>query len=227
MSRWLVLVVVLAVLSAGVTLVVWANRADWLPEQVPVHWGLKGTADGFVPREQAFWWLMIVPLLLAGWAVLAALLPWLSPVHFKVQPFRSTYDYIVGLIGLLFAYLGGVILSAQVGWITGDNLPRWLVGGMLLIFALLGNVLGKVKRNFWVGVRTPWTLASDVVWDRTHRLAAWLFVAGGLVGVLMVLVGLHPLIAFAPFVVAALFPVFYSLWLYKRLEKQGRLGGDG
>jgi uncharacterized membrane protein len=78
-----------------------------------------------------------------------------------------------------------------------------------------------------MGVRTPWTLASDVVWERTHRLAAWLFTGGALVGLVLVLVGLHPLIAFAPFAVAALAPIFYSLVLYKRLEKEGRLGNGG
>jgi uncharacterized membrane protein len=228
MSRWLVLIVVLGVLGAGISLVVWFNRAEWLPEQVPVHWGIKSEVDGWVARDNAFWSLMIMPLVLLGFAGLAMVLPWLSPVKFKVESFRATYDYIMGLLGLMFFYLGGVILAAQLGYIS--DLPRWLVGGIMVVFALLGNVLGKVKRNFWLGVRTPWTLASDVVWERTHRLAAWLFVAGSLAGLALILIGVggpyNALVAFAPFLVAALAPVFYSLVLYKRLEKQGRLNGE-
>jgi uncharacterized membrane protein len=104
------------------------------------------------------------------------------------------------------------------------DLPRWLVGGILMGMALLGNVLGKVRRNFWMGVRTPWTLANDQVWTKTHRLAAWLFVGGSVLGLALLAAGLHPLIALAPFLLAAVVPVFYSLWLYKRLEHEGRLG---
>jgi uncharacterized membrane protein len=226
MSRWLVLMVVLAVTAVGVSLAVWFERAEWLPEKVPTHWGLSNEPDAWVPRDQAFWYLMIMPLALVALTALAVVLPWLSPVKFKVEPFRATWDYIMGLVGVMFFYLGGVILAAQMEVIAPDSLPRWLVGGMMAVFALLGNVLGKVKRNFWMGVRTPWTLASDVVWERTHRLAAWLFTGGAVLGLVLILVGSNPLIAFAPFAVAALVPVFYSLWLYKRLEKEGRLGAE-
>jgi uncharacterized membrane protein len=222
MSRWLVVMLVLAVLALGTSLAVWFNRAAWLPEEVPVHWGVSSEPDQAVPREQVFWWLMIAPLCLLGFTALAAVLPWLSPARFKVESFRSTYYYIWGLVGLMLFYIHAVLLATQLGWLA--DLPRWLVGGMMVVFVFLGNVLGKVKRNFWMGVRTPWTLASDVVWERTHRLAAWLFTGGALVGLVLVLVGVHPLIAFAPFLVAALAPIFYSLVLYKRLEKEGRLG---
>ena len=99
----------------------------------------------------------------------------------------------------------------------------WLIGGMLLIYAALGNVLGKVKRNFYVGIKTPWTLASDTVWNKTHRLAAWLMVASGLGGFFLVMVGVPPFVPLGLFFVAVIYPVFYSLWLYKRLEREGRL----
>jgi uncharacterized membrane protein len=94
---------------------------------------------------------------------------------------------------------------------------------MFLFFALLGNVLGKVQRNFYVGVRTPWTLASETVWVQTHRLAAWLFTGAGVLGLVIVLVGVPFYFAFGLILVAALVPVVYSLVLYKRLEKKGLL----
>jgi len=221
MSRWLVVMLGAAVVGLGVSLTVWANRAAWLPDEVPYHWGLSGEPQT-MPRDQAFWTLMIMPLVTLGFTGLAALLPWLSPRNFSVEPFRATFGYAMALLALLFLYLHGVIVAAQVGWV--EDLPRWLVGGILAAMALLGNVLGKVRRNFWLGVRTPWTLANDQVWTKTHRLAAWLFVGGCLLGLILLLAGLHPLIAISPFAVAAIVPVFYSLWLYKRLEREGRLG---
>ena len=59
------------------------------------------------------------------------------------------------------------------------DIGRAMIGGMFLFFALLGNVMGKVRKNFYIGIRVPWTLASDRVWNDTHRLAAWMMVAGG------------------------------------------------
>src|SRR5262245_17683179 len=94
------------------------------------------------------------------------------------------------LVTALFGYLHGVILLQQFkNPPVRFDIGRLMVGGMFLFFALLGNVLGKVKRNFFMGVRTPWTLASETVWTRTHRLAAWLWTGGGLVGLVAVLAG--------------------------------------
>ena len=86
-----------------------------------------------------------------------------------------------------------------------------------------GNVMGKVKRNFWMGVRTPWTLASERVWNQTHRVAAWLYTAIGIVGLIAVLLGVPMVVVFGTFIACVLFPIPYSLYLYKKLERQGKL----
>lgn len=119
-----------------------------------------------------------------------------------------TYLYLVSLWGTLSPVI---------------NRERWLFAGMFLFFALIGNVLGRVRRNFWMGVRTPWTLASETIWIQTHRLAAWLFTAFGAAGFLAVLLGVGMVWCFAGLIVVSLVPVVYSLVLYKRLEKQGRV----
>ena len=114
-------------------------------------------------------------------------LPWLSPRNFAVEGFRVTYDYVFFLVTVLFCYIEGVILWSQL---RGDGFAdRWLLGGFFLFFALIGNVLGQVRSNFWMGIRTPWTLASERVWNQTHRVGAWVFVAVGLVGCAGVVAG--------------------------------------
>lgn len=222
MNRWLLFSIILTLLAVVASLVVWVNRETWLPPQVPTHWGVSGQPDAFTPRENLLPHLLLLPGSMAGMLVLFLILPWLSPLRYKIEPFRPTYDYIMGLVVAMFAYMHLVLLLAFTGRLLAVD--RWITGGSLVAIAALGNVLGKVQKNFWVGIRTPWTLASDVVWIRTHRLAAWLFVAGGIAGLVLLLAGIHPLIALSVFGVAALVPVFYSLWLYKRLEKQGKLG---
>ena len=97
------------------------------------------------------------------------------------------------------------------------------MGGMYLIFMLLGNVLGKVRRNFCLDVRVPWTLASARVWNDTHRVAAWVFVIAGLIGFAFVMAGTHLLVSFIPLGVAVVVPVVYSFVHYKQLERRGAL----
>jgi uncharacterized membrane protein len=222
MTRWLVLSIALAAAALAASLYLYHSQYDRLPERVPTHWGVSGEPDAWVPRERILPYLLIFPGVMAGWVVLTLLLPWLSPVRFKVDEFRPTYDYVMALAQVLFAYLHGVILAGSFA--PGTDVARLLVGGCFLFFALLGNVLGKVRRNFWIGVRTPWTLASEVVWDRTHRVAGWLFVAAGLLGFVAVLARVPLVACFVTLIVAALVPVLYSLVLYKRLERRGRLG---
>jgi uncharacterized membrane protein len=222
MSRWFLVSLALTVLALGVSLYVFFAGREWLPVEVPVHWGITGEPDQFIGRDQLLPYLLIPPGIMAATVVLWQLLPWLSPRRFEVDMFRSTYEQIMGLVVVLCAYLHAAILWAYYS--PGLEPVRFIVAGICLFFALIGNLMGKVKRNFWMGIRTPWTLASEPVWERTHRLGAWLFVAAGLIGFVATLAGapLWPL--FVLIVGAALAPVVYSLVIYKQLEKQGRLG---
>jgi len=153
--------------------------------------------------------------------LLFAGLPWLSPKKFEVDSFRPTYLYIMIVIVAMLAYIQILILIAGLGLML--DVSRAVIGGVCLLIALLGNVLGKVRRNFYVGIRTPWTIANERVWNATHRFAAKTFFAGGLLGLIAV-------IARAPFwapmttiLIAALIPVVYSLVIYKQLERRGQL----
>jgi uncharacterized membrane protein len=189
-----------------------------MPERIPIHWNIQGQIDGYGSKATIF-------LMPAGMLFLLGLfwlLPVLSPRNFEVDSFRSTYLFVMVLVVGLMGYIQGVILyaAARGGHI---DVSRVLFGGLFLFLALTGNVMGRVRRNFYIGVRVPWTLASERVWNDTHRLAAWLFVAGGLAGFVIVMVGLPVAMALGVLVVAALVPVVYSFVHYKQLEKRGAL----
>ena len=98
---------------------------------------------------------------------------------------------------------------------------RAIAGGLCVMSILLG----KVRRNFYVGIRTPWTLASERVWYATHRLGAKVIVASGVIGLALVVAGVFPLIAVAIAIAGFMVPVVYSLVIYKRLEREGGLDG--
>jgi uncharacterized membrane protein len=221
MTRWLYVSIALTLVALAGSLGVYFFAYDQLPDQVPTHWNIHGEPDAWTPKADVFWTFLLLPLVMAGMVLLTVLLPWLSPKQFEVDRFRDVYGYIMMLIVALFGYLHLVTLLASMQ--ERIDLNRLLVGGILLFVALLGNVLGRVQRNFWIGVRTPWTLASERVWIDTHRLAAWLFVAAGLLGFVAVLLGAPLLWCFVGVILAALVPAIYSLVLYKRLAREGRI----
>jgi uncharacterized membrane protein len=203
--------VVLATLVAGIILY------PQLPIRVATHWDLHGRVNGYSSRAGA---LFVMPCIMAGILLLFAALPSLSPRRFEVDSFRSTYLYLMMVIVVCMAYFHAVVLWAAMS--PGINLNRAIFGGICVLFTLMGNVMGKIKRNFFVGVRTPWTLASEPVWYATHRLAAKVFFWGGVIGLVLTLFLPRFLVPLLLVLVACgLIPVAYSFVYYKRLERQG------
>lgn len=219
MKRACILLSVLLVLGS-VAVSAWLY--PHLPRQIPTHWNLAGEVDGYGDKQ---WAAFLMPGVLAVLLPLLLAIPWLSPKQFKIDTFSATYWYIVLVIALLLTYIHGLTLWAAVKGPV--DITRALLLGILMMFALIGSVLGKVRRNFFVGVRTPWTIASERVWDDTHRLSARLMVGASLIGLVLIFLPI-PISAMTTAVVgliltASLVPVAYSLVLYKRLERRGEL----
>ncbi|MGH7134389.1 MAG: SdpI family protein, partial [Pirellulales bacterium] len=197
--------------GVGLTVAAWAAALaayPYLPENVPIHWNIRGEVDGYGQKQ---WAVFLTPGVMMALLGLFRVLPWLSPKPFTLDTFRGTYEFAVALTMGLMAYIHGLMLWAA--WAGPIDLGRALIAGLCLFFALLGNVLGKVRRNFFMGVRTPWTLASERVWIDTHRLAARLFVAAGVIGFVLSLAlggAAAFMAAFALIMLAAFVPAVYS-----------------
>jgi len=204
--------VILATLAG--TLVAYTH----LPDIVPTHWDAQGHVNGWGPKWSLF---LFGPGLMLFIVLMFSALPWLSPKKFEVDSFRATYLYIMIVIVALLAYCHLLMLISALGMVL--DVSRALEGGVCLLIALLGNVMGKVRRNFYVGVRTPWTIANEQVWNATHRFAAKTFFAGGLLGLVAVILRAPFWLPITAILIAALAPVIYSLVFYKQLERQGGL----
>ena len=189
-----------------------------LPSQVPTHWNIHGQVDGYSAKWTV---LALLPGAMLGMMGLMAALPWLSPRHFEVEPFRSTYLYIMVVFVTFLTFLQAMMLwAARSGQM---NIRRDMMAGACLLIALLGNVLGKVQRNFYIGIRTPWTIADERVWNATHRLGARTMVACGLAGFILALAGSWAWLPGAVVVAGVIAPAVYSLVYYKQLERRGEL----
>ncbi|MGI8979389.1 MAG: SdpI family protein [Pirellulaceae bacterium] len=214
---YITLSLVLTAMALIATLIVYPQ----LPEKIPIHWNVNGQVDGFGEKP----WVWLTPGIQVGLLLLFWAIPWLSPKQFEIDSFRSTYWYIMLVLTAMFVYLHGLLVWAA--WSGQVDITRAMLAGMLIMFSLLGNVLGKVRRNYYVGVRTPWTLASERVWNDTHRLAARMFVGASILGLLAVVLPVPVAAAIitvvVSMIVAGLTPAVYSLVLYKRLQKLGEL----
>jgi uncharacterized membrane protein len=188
-----------------------------LPDSIPIHWNIRGEVDGWGPKSTIF---LGPGLTVFAWILLHGL-PKLSPKQFTIDTFGPTFNLMMVIVAALFAYIGCVIIHS-----AGHPLApvgQLLVGGIGLFFALLGNLMGKTRRNFYVGIRTPWTLASERVWDATHRLGGRWMAAGGIIAAAMVLLFNWMIPAFVVIMVSCLYPVLFSYLYYKRLEGSGGL----
>ena len=169
---WITAFLLVAIATAATA---WLNVS--LPEQIPTHWNIRGEVDGHGGK----WTLFLFPLIMVGILALFYFLPALSPKHFEVDTFRSTYLYIMVLVIGLFAYMDGVVLYVvhqTVAKRATVDMGRSFLAGLFLFFALLGNVIGKVRKNFWISaIRVPWTLVrKPILIPRVERYAS----SGGL-----------------------------------------------
>jgi uncharacterized membrane protein len=183
-----------------------------LPDPMPMHWDLLGNLDGEIARA---WGAFLVPAVAAGVWLLLLVLPRLSPREFPMEPFaRQWRAFEIAILGfLLFAQW--LMLHAAA---SQRPLPsRLFQVGLGVLLAALGNLFGKTTRNFFFGIRTPWTIASEEVWLRTHRFAGRLIVATGGLVVLAAFFDLGSVLILPAVVLVVLVSVVYSYVIYRRL----------
>jgi immunity protein, SdpI family len=199
----------LVVLAFAVTAVVY----DHLPMLAPTHWNIDGNVDGRIAKP---WGPFVLPLTMAALFALLAILPRISPRNYDMTPFSRTYGAIqFAILGYLF-FVNTLVLAAGLGWPVSVN--RLMPIGLGGLFAFLGNFMGKVTPNFFVGVRTPWTLADPEVWLRTHRFAGWLMMVTGLAVAVAGPLGVGMRWLLGAMILSALVPAVYSYFIYRRLE---------
>lgn len=207
-TRYLLFCALLIAAASAATVYFWPQ----LPAQVPIHWNADGAVDGYGPKA-ALW--LLGPGMMAMVAWLGVVMPAISPRRFEISGFEPTYYYVSGVVVGLLAFVYALVLAAslqvQVPMTTATE------AGIFVLLILAGNPLGKVRRNFFMGIRTPWTLASERVWYATHRLAAKLMVASGMLGLFALWLGAPIWVLLALMLAWAPLAVGYSLLLYKRL----------
>ena len=211
-ADWPALLLLLLSLAAGLFLY------PRLPARVPSHWNLAGQVDGYASRP---WGAVGIPLLSTGIYLLMLVVPLIDPKRENYRRFMGTYRVLRLMLVVFFVALHAVVLAAALGSPVRTDLL--VPAGVSLLFIVLGNLLGQVRHNYFVGIRTPWTLASETVWQQTHRVAAYAFVLAGLAGLVGLLfpAAVRAVFLFGGLAGAVGYSVVYSYLAFAR-EAAGR-----
>jgi len=186
-----------------------------LPEKIPTHWNFKGEIDGYSGKLSGAFLMPVMNIIMYG---LFIFIPAIDPKKENYKLFESTYIYFRYLFHIFFLGMHGLIIAAALG--CSVDTGRLVTLAVSLLLMLMGNVMGRLKHNYFVGIKTPWTLANEEVWRKTHRLGAILWTAGGLAGVIMSLLRLSMGWTFIAIIAVMTFiPIVYSYILFNRLVK--------
>lgn len=204
------LICLLSVIGLGGFMIAWYSG---LPDPMPSHWNMKGEVDGYIAKDTGFALLLGLPIFC--W-VLMKVIPHISPKGFRTDGFTEVLNILqVALVVFMSAIGAAVLLESREGGLDMTNYVLVATGGLLIV---IGNYLGKVRKNFFIGIRTPWTLASDEVWSKTHRLGGWCLVFAGAVILLSGIIGVNENIMAFIIVPVVIAPVLYSYLLYRKIE---------
>jgi uncharacterized membrane protein len=182
---------------------------------VPNHWNMAGEVDGYMAKES---FIIFFPSLILGLYLLMSLAPMIDPRSDNYKKFKGVFEGFRVLIVLVMIvlYLTSILFALGIPVPIGKVVM--LSVGILWVF--IGNYFGKVRFNYTFGIRTPWTLASEEVWNKTHRVSGPLWVAAGIIMMLSIFIPDKPafIIDMTAIAIAGIYGFIYSYWLYNKLK---------
>ena len=190
--------------------------------QIPVHWGLDGTPDRYGDRSEAFCALWMIPIAALFTGAILAIVPRLDPNGDNLMKSRKAYIAIwsSAMIMLLGVHAGIALLMVRSVSDTPDanEFVRFVIAASAILIIIKGNYLPKTRSNWFLGIRTPWTLSSDVTWEKTHRLAGRLLMIAGficLIGAFLLNGGWLIVMLLSTLMPAMLISVVYSYFVWR------------
>jgi uncharacterized membrane protein len=207
MRKWIPLLIVVTAFVASA--IVYRR----LPETIPTHFDASGNPTGWSSRFFGAW---MVPLFLVGMWGLFRVLPAIDPRGTNYAKFGGAFEGIIVSIMLFMLGMHVIVLRASLGYPVA--MQRVIPIGLGALLVAIGNLLPRARPNWFIGIRTPWTLSSDRVWEKTHRFGGRMFVAGGLLILITALFWVQwaHAVLFAVMVLVASSVLIYSYLEWKR-----------
>ncbi len=196
-----------------IALAVSATLASSLPDPMASHWNVQGQVDGYIPR---YWGLFLMPLVAAGVLAFFLIIPRIDPLAENIARFRDHFNIFIVLITAFLLYMHGLTLAWNLGY-TGFDMGAAMLPALGLLFIYIGVLLKNARRNWFIGIRTPWTLSSDTVWDATHQRGSQLYMVAGVLAILGIFFGEYAFwFVLIPIIGVSLYLVLYSYLAWHR-----------
>ncbi len=181
-----------------------------MPEKMASHWNIRGQVDGYMPK---FLGLFLMPFISIGLFLLFVLIPKIDPLRENIEKFRKYFDRFVLLVMVFLFYLH----LLTIFWNTGVRfgMIQFLAPAFGILFYYCGVLIENAKRNWFIGIRTPWTLSNEKVWEKTHKIGGKLFKAAGIIAFLGVLFPNYALFFILfPVILVSIYTFAYSYFEY-------------
>jgi len=183
-----------------------------MPEKIASHWNAQGQVDGYMSK---FWGLFLIPFLLAGFGLFFFAIPRIDPLKANIEKFRKYYNGFIILFSvfMLLIYIQVILWNAGIKIAPNATLPI----GIGLLFFYTGILCEKAKRNWFIGIRTPWTLSNENVWNKTHKAGGKLFKIAGIVALLGAFFQKYALyFILVPIILVTVCTIAYSYFEYQK-----------
>jgi uncharacterized membrane protein len=189
----------------------------YVPDRVASHWNARGQVDGYMTK---FWGIFLLPIIMTGIFFLYFLIPAIDPLKSNIESFRKYYNAFWIFLFTFFLY----IFLMTVAWNLGYHFKFtfFLDPALAIFWYFIAILLAKSKRNWFVGIRTPWTLSSDEVWEKTHKLGSMLFKIAAILSLFSIFFnGSSLAVGFIIFPVIAIsvITVIYSYFAFKKIKQ--------
>lgn len=186
---------------------------SYLPDQVPMHWNITGKIDSYMPKSLA---AFVMPGLTLLVFVVYQILPYLDPKKNNYKHFNKEWQTIQTAIVGFLTYMQFLVFYISTH--PDTSLLPFMFVGLGTLFIIVGNNLSKIKQNYFIGIRVPWTLASEENWNKTHRFARSCFIASGVIILIEALfIWQAAVVVFGSIILAVILPSVYSLLLFKKI----------
>lgn len=186
-----------------------------MPDRIASHWNIQGEVDGYISK---FWGLFLMPFISVALFLLFVAIPKIDPLRQNIAKFRKYYDGFVALFILFLFYLYLLTIFWNLGF--KFSMTQLLIPAFGGLFFYLGILIENSKRNWFIGIRTPWTLSSDKVWDKTHKLGGKLFKIVGIVVLIGVVFESYALyFILFPIIIVTVYTIAYSYFEYKKVKR--------
>lgn len=187
-----------------------------LPETIPTHWNAVGEIDGYSSKNMVFLLMLMGPAMYYAFPLLKKI----DPKAKNYDKFDGVYEVFRVAISLFMVAIHVITLLAALGWVDVVGLAVPVMVGIL--FIVLGNYMGKIRQTFFVGIKTPWTLSNEVVWNKTHRLGGYFFISYGILFIVTAFIASEILfiINMIYMIVSIAYLFLYSYLEFKKIEKE-------